>query len=261
MISSLHGNSIHTAGLKWLRFSGTLAPSRHQEQVFQDTFANQPPAHWAKMDADIAETRTARFRRDVAAKLEEAKNCIKKERWNVEAPNGGFVVLDADEFLLDNRPFYEDRRCEYYKKPGLERFCDAWNAWVQQACAPAIPETRAFVRWLEEERIPYIIVTGRTQDGHGRTLDNLRDREIISRDAKHESEYFKGLFCKPNEWWEVDTAKYKANTVKKFAQQHKMEAIASVGDRDADAMLPEGRNFILPTSMFYPPRRVDGARP
>jgi 5'-nucleotidase (lipoprotein e(P4) family) len=78
------------------------------------------------------------------------------------------VILDADETVLDNSP-YQLRRA----RQGLGYTPESWNAWVDQAAAPALPGAVAFVKRVRELGGKVAIVTNRDDALCGPTRRNL----------------------------------------------------------------------------------------
>lgn len=80
------------------------------------------------------------------------------------------VILDVDETVLDNSPFQE-RMVELDSDfdPG------AWNDWVTQASAEAVPGALAFTRKAAQLGVAVFYVTNRTADQEEATRKNLVD--------------------------------------------------------------------------------------
>jgi hypothetical protein len=212
--------------------------------------AGQRLARYHKtIDADVARTETPEFRRKTETELGQAMRYIQDE---MARRKKGFVVLDADDTLLDNRDFYRDPQKIFYKAEDhtcdKDSFYKKWDLWVAQAKAPVLPVGQKLIQWLNANKIPYCVVTGRIEQQREATLKNLQAANLLG-------DSFKGLYCKPEGGRNSTTAAFKKKIVPEIEKEHKQKAIASIGDRDADMMLPEAeRNFKLSTSEFYPPR-------
>lgn len=76
------------------------------------------------------------------------------------------VVLDIDETSLSN--YSEIVQADFAYN------ADAWNRWVQQTAAPAIPGTLRFYREAEELGVAVFFITGRPESQRLVTEKNLR---------------------------------------------------------------------------------------
>lgn len=78
------------------------------------------------------------------------------------------VILDADETVIDNSE-YERRRAPF----GSTFDAAAWDAWVREAAAPALPGAAAFTRRVHDMGGRVVIVTNRTEPQCPVTRANL----------------------------------------------------------------------------------------
>jgi 5'-nucleotidase (lipoprotein e(P4) family) len=76
------------------------------------------------------------------------------------------VVLDIDETALTN--WAEMVQADFAFEP------DAWNRWVEQADAPAIPGTLHFYQEAEKLGVAVFFITGRPESQRAATEKNLR---------------------------------------------------------------------------------------
>jgi predicted secreted acid phosphatase len=76
----------------------------------------------------------------------------------------GWVVLDLDETVLDNRA--------YFIANGLYK-PELWKPWLLLAQAPAITGSVDFVRFLQQQQIPFAFLSGRREAQRDATLQNL----------------------------------------------------------------------------------------
>lgn len=195
------------------------------------------------LQSKLALTKTGEFQTQLKAEVSKAQKFIDEQ---VKKGKKGFVVLDIDETVLDHRGFYEGP----YKQMKQSDFYTKWDEWIQQKKAPALPATKPLIDWLNQLKIPYVFVTGRIEAQREVTLQNLKQAKVIG-------DSFKGLYCKPNAWWEQTTAEHKKRVVCQIEQETQQEAIASIGDREADMMLDDPRNFRLSSSVYYPSRNTE----
>jgi len=80
------------------------------------------------------------------------------------------VVLDLDETVLDNAPYFA-----YYNL-----YDEAlWERWVLAANAKAIPGALAFIEFLEVHNVPYYFITGRREPWRKATEANLQALGLV----------------------------------------------------------------------------------
>jgi predicted secreted acid phosphatase len=186
-------------------------------------------------------TRTQEFQKQLQSELDQAKEYIETR---VRKGEKGFVVLDVDDTVLDHRGFYEGP----YQEPPYGEFYSKWDKWVHDKKAPVLAAAKPLVEWLNKKRIPFVYITGRVEAQREATMQNLIQADLLG-------DSFKGLYCKPDKWWEQTTAEHKKRVIERLEQETRQKAIASIGDRVDDMVLNEAeRNFKLSSSIFYPPR-------
>ncbi|NNL48453.1 MAG: 5'-nucleotidase, lipoprotein e(P4) family [Acidimicrobiia bacterium] len=79
------------------------------------------------------------------------------------------IIVDVDETVLDNSPFEARmiRGDTVYNRP-------AWNAWVEERKAEAVPGALRFLNAAAELGVTVFYVTNRSSDLDAATTDNLR---------------------------------------------------------------------------------------
>lgn len=170
-----------------------------------------PVATQHPMERALVQTLTQDFREHMQAVIACARRDVLARR-HVRNPA---VVLDLDETLMDMRAYYLT-----YKQFDPTLF----NTWLLRADAPAIPETLAFVRWLNARHIPVYFVTGRREAFRAATVKNL---------ARYGGIRYAGLFMKPDGYGQPSAAPYKIDARRQIeARGHRI--ILSLGDQASD---------------------------
>jgi 5'-nucleotidase (lipoprotein e(P4) family) len=83
------------------------------------------------------------------------------------------VILDVDETVLDNSDF--QKRLSLSGQPYRP---EAWNAWVGERSASALPGAREFVEAVQGMGGRVVLVTNRAQSLCAATEDNLRAQRV-----------------------------------------------------------------------------------
>ena len=91
------------------------------------------------------------------------------EKAQTQAEPIGWVVLDLDETVLDNRAYFIGYG-DY--KP------DAWKQWLLLGEAPAIAGSLKFIQFLTVNHIAFAFLSGRREAQRASTLQNLKDLGI-----------------------------------------------------------------------------------
>jgi len=112
--------------------------------------------------------RLARMELDEALKPKNAHWTAAVEQTGDFSDLAPAVILDVDEAVLDNS-FFEARRV----KSGEAFRLDAWNAWVREEKAPAVPGALEFATYAEERGVRIFYVSNRTRDVEDSTRRNL----------------------------------------------------------------------------------------
>ena len=84
-----------------------------------------------------------------------------------------FVIMDADETLIDNSLYMAERR-----KCGLEFSAETWSQWVDEALAEAVPGGGAFVKAVYDAGGYVAIVTNRSDTKREATMAALEKNNI-----------------------------------------------------------------------------------
>lgn len=113
--------------------------------------------------------RLARMQLSEALKPENARWTAAIEQTGPFSDLPPAVILDIDEAVLDNSPF-EARLI----RKGRVFELDAWNAWVGEENATAIPGALGFAKEVEERGVRIFYVSNRTHDVEDSTRRNLR---------------------------------------------------------------------------------------
>jgi len=88
-----------------------------------------------------------------------------------------FVIMDADETLLDNSPYLAERR-----KCGLDFTPETWEQWVAEEAAGPVPGGAEFVLEVHRAGGYVAIVTNRSESSRAATITAL-ERNTIAADA------------------------------------------------------------------------------
>jgi acid phosphatase len=136
----------------------------HPEQAFDD---NGP--------AGIKFSHTPEYKKEFRAAIADARKAATKfiGRKNVA------IVADIDETLLDNREFFAAHP---------EFKWSEFNAWIEEARAPALRPTADFLSWARKNGFAIFLITGRMEKGRRGTIKNL----------VHANVAYDGLFMREN---------------------------------------------------------------
>lgn len=176
---------------------------------------------------------SGQYDRDLAAVAGAAEAWIKRRAAQAVAGERLTVVLDLDETLLRNWPHIEAQDFGYV--PAV------WNAWVDDANAPAIEPVAAVYRSARAAGIDVVFITGRPERHRAATLRNLE--RIGCAD-------FAALICRPPEATGT-SAQAKTEARRRLVAEGRT-VIANIGDQESD--LAGGfseRVFKLPNPFYY----------
>jgi 5'-nucleotidase (lipoprotein e(P4) family) len=130
------------------------------------------------------------------------------------------VILDADETVLDNAQYQQERA-----EQGLGFSPDSWAEWVCRRSAPALPGAVAFLRRVRELTGVIAIVTNRTEAQCADTDANLRQVQIA----------FDLLLCKPNDGSDDKNTRFESVVRGTASPAHPpLDVVAWVGDNIRD---------------------------
>jgi 5'-nucleotidase (lipoprotein e(P4) family) len=107
---------------------------------------------------------TADLNRETADAMVELDRLVRFRRAGTKLA----VVLDIDETALSN--YAEIVQADFAYDPA------AWNQWVDQASAPAIPGTLRFYEEAEKLGVAVFFITGRPESQRAATEKNLRSQ-------------------------------------------------------------------------------------
>ncbi|CAL4910006.1 unnamed protein product [Urochloa decumbens] len=146
-------------------------------------------------------------------------------------------VFDVDETTLSNLP--------YYAKHGFGAEPYNWTTfgnYVQEANAPALPETMRLYKRLQALGIKPVILTGRREDKREATAKNLASEGYTG---------YEKLLLKPQDV-KVHSVEFKSGERKKLEDAGYV-IVGNIGDQWTDLLgEPEGaRTFKLPDPMYY----------
>ncbi|KAF8724952.1 hypothetical protein HU200_020671 [Digitaria exilis] len=175
------------------------------------------------------------YRRDSRVVVDEAIAYAEKLK---AAGNGKEVwVFDVDETTLSNLPYYAEHGfgAEPYDRA-------AFGAYVEEASAPALRETKRLYDKLKEMGIKPVILTGRREDKREATAKNLA---AVGYTGYHK------LLLKPQDA-KVHSVEFKSGERKKL-EDAAYVIVGNIGDQWTDLLgEPEGaRTFKLPDPMYY----------
>jgi predicted secreted acid phosphatase len=189
----------------------------------------------ARIDSHLNATETPAFRQSFQAVINNARTCVER---HLQAGRRGIVILDIDETILDNRGYFRDPQQQFYKRgTGLAAIKETWEAWVQKASTPVIPETLAFINWLNTRQVPYCFLTGISE-----TLREPSKRNLVNVGAL--GPQCLGTFYKPDT--EPSTRKFKEKMRQNIEQAFSLPILASLGDRPGDMTGDPQKDFLLP---------------
>lgn len=152
----------------------------------------------------------------------------------------GFVVFDIDETVLDNRGYFRDPAGTFYKKSsGLASIRQTWDAWVGGSRIPVIPAAKAFIDWLNANRVPYCFLTGIEQHLGVASMANLKQAGVWGAQCL-------GAFYKPDDW-QGGTRAFKAMMRPLLEVRFGLPVMATVGDRPGDMAGDPQKDFLLPS--------------
>lgn len=199
-------------------------------------FGQELEARNRRIDQHLAHTETPAFRQEFANTLQKARRHIAEQ---IAQKQPGFVVLDIDETTLDNRGYFRDPARQFYKKaPGLASISATWRQWVQQANIPVIPDTKQFIDWLNQQKIPYCFLTGIQETLSAASIQNLKNVGVWGAQCL-------GAFYKPDPWV-GSTRQFKVVFRDLLEKRFKLPILASLGDRPSDMTAFPEKNFLLP---------------
>jgi 5'-nucleotidase (lipoprotein e(P4) family) len=178
----------------------------------------------------LAYMKTAQYRREFNHAIESARQEVRK---HLGEPNIA-IVVDIDETLLDNSPYYRLHPGGYDAR--------SWHAWVDSGRAPALKPTARFVAWARAHHVAVFLVTGRGSQERASTIKNLLNDGIA----------YDGLYMRPS------GNPARAETVKAELRQQitsmGFTIVVNIGDQYSDLAGPYGLDCEkLPNKMYFVP--------
>lgn len=126
------------------------------------------------------------------------------------------AIFDVDETLLSNY--------EHTKELGFGFKWELWHEWMLKADAEAIPQTKRLYDWLIEKDVHIVIITGRNEDVHEATIENLHNVGITKFDT---------LITRSELTGKMSALIYKQRE-RKLLTEKGYEIIVSIGDQWSD---------------------------
>ena len=158
---------------------------------------------------------SGRYLRQIAAVAAEAESWLQRRAGERRAGERLALVLDLDETLLWNWPQIAQNDFGYVPA--------AWQAWVDDAAAPAVEPVRAVYRTARRLGIDVVFITGRPERDRGATEKNLRAIDCGE---------FVALVCKPD-GAKGTSADFKAAARGRFVREG-WTIVANIGDQRSD---------------------------
>jgi hypothetical protein len=153
-------------------------------------------------------------------------------------PTRQVVVLDLDETVLDNTPFFA------YYFPFTETL---WEQWILAANARAVAGAIDFIEFLEVHNVPYHLISSRKERWREATVANLHALGIVR---------YKGLHLKPNDAPSGQSAVvYKEAVRCQLETQTKHPLLLLIGDQQSDVKGKCNGQFqhVLPNLLYILP--------
>jgi 5'-nucleotidase (lipoprotein e(P4) family) len=109
-----------------------------------------------------------------------AKNQLLENKANSENTKPKAVIVDIDETMLDNSPF--EAKCI---ETGKGYTKEAWNTWISQIDAKALPGAMEFSKFVEKNNVDVFYISNRSVDNFSATLKNLQKENFAFADSSH----------------------------------------------------------------------------
>ncbi|KAH7565338.1 hypothetical protein JRO89_XS09G0190300 [Xanthoceras sorbifolium] len=147
-------------------------------------------------------------------------------------------VFDVDETTLSNLPYYATHGF------GTTPYnSTAFNEWVEEGKAPALPESLALYKNLLSLGIKIVFLTGRLEDQRNATAANLKNVGYHT---------WEKLILKDSSYSGKTAVAYKSSERKKL-EEDGYRIIGNMGDQWSDLLGTNtgNRTFKLPDPMYY----------
>ncbi len=187
-----------------------------------------------RIERHLARTHTPAFQKAYVDTYQNARRTLET---HLQQGNKGFVVLDIDETVLDNREYFSSPHY-YQKASGFPSIAQTWAEWVNKKQIPVIPVAKRFIDWLNTRQIPYVFLTGIRENLKNSSVENLRQVGLWGRSCL-------GAFYKPADF-PGHTAAFKQVKRPELEQRFRLPILASIGDQPGDMTGDSARDFLLP---------------
>jgi predicted secreted acid phosphatase len=176
----------------------------------------------------LAFSHTAAYKKEFRSAIADARKAASKF---VGQPNVA-IVFDIDETLIDNRGFFETH----------EKFTwTEFNKWIEEAKAPALKESAAFLSWARKNGFAIFLITGRMEKDRRGTIKNLVRTGIA----------YDGLYMRPN--GDESSAAQSIKTPHREAiEKMGFKIVVNIGDQWSDLTGGHAEDCEkLPNKMYY----------
>ncbi|KAK1553767.1 hypothetical protein Q3G72_003407 [Acer saccharum] len=148
-------------------------------------------------------------------------------------------VFDVDETTLSNLPYYASNG--FGSTPYNST---AFNAWVLEGKAPALPESLKLYKSLLSLGIKVVFLTGRPEDQRNVTVANLKEVGYHT---------WEKLILKNSTYYSGSTAVVYKSKERKKLEENGYRIIGNIGDQWSDLLGTNtgNRTFKLPDPMYY----------
>lgn len=190
----------------------------HPEEAFED---NAP--------AGIKFSRTAQYKADFRTAIDGARKAATKFLGQKNVA----IVADIDETLLDNREFFAAHP---------EFKWSEFNAWIEEARAPALKPTAEFLAWARKNGFAVFLITGRMEKMRRGTIKNLIHANIS----------YDGLFMRAN--GDKRPAQEIKTPFREAIEKMGFKVVVNIGDQWSDLVGGYAEDCEkLPNRMYFVP--------
>lgn len=153
----------------------------------------------------------------LATVYQQAHTIVQNALSKAASQSTGWVVLDLDETVLDNRAYFIFNGAY---QPLL------WKQWIETGTAPAITGSLDFITFLRNKHIPFAFLSGRREAQRSNTLRNLTALGIPTTVP---------VLLKPNNFPETKTAvAFKQEHRCQLEEQSGVKILLLIGDQASD---------------------------
>jgi len=178
----------------------------------------------------LAYMKTPQYRREFNAAINNARQEVRKHLGESNIA----IVVDIDETLLDNSPYYRLHPSGYDAR--------SWHAWVDSARTPVLKPTARLVAWARAHHVAVFLVTGRGDQERAHTIKNLLNGGVA----------YDGLYMRPS------GNRSNAETIKAELRRQisamGFTIVVNIGDQYSDLAGPYALDCEkLPNKMYFIP--------